>query len=56
MAVDGVHRMPAAGRAPRQRAREGKMKVGAHLQFLKAQGPLSKLKFSLFSEAQMKKC
>ena len=54
MVVDGVHRTPAASGAPRQRAGEGEMKVGAHLQFLKVQGPLGKLKFSLFSGAQIK--
>ena len=56
MDVDSVHRTPAVSGAPRQRAGEGEMKVGAHLQFLKVQGPLSKLKFSEFSVAQMKKC
>ena len=56
MDVDSVHRTPAVSGAPRQRAGEGEMKVGAHLQFLKVQGPLGKLKFSLFSVAQMKKC
>ena len=55
MDMDGVHRTPAASGAPRQTAGEGEMKVGAHLQFLKVQGPLDKLKFSLFSGAQMKK-
>jgi hypothetical protein len=55
MDVDGVHRTPAVSGAPRQRAGEGEMKVGAHLQFLKVQGPLDKLKFSLFFEDQMKK-
>ena len=54
MVVDGVHHMPAASGAPRQRKGEGEMKVGAHLQFLKVQGPLGKLKFSLFSGAQIK--
>ena len=56
MNMDGIHRTPAASGAPRQRAGEGEMKVGAHLQFLKVQGPLGKLKFSLFFGAQMKKC
>ena len=56
MVVDGVHSMPAVSGAPRQRAGEGEMKVGAHLQFLKVQGPLGKLKFSLFFGAQMKSC
>jgi hypothetical protein len=31
MAVDDVHRMPAAGGAPRQRNRGGEMEVGAIL-------------------------
>jgi hypothetical protein len=55
MAVDGIHRTPAAGGAPRQRNRGGKMEVGAHLLFLKVQGPLDKLKFSILSGAQIKK-
>ena len=56
MDVDSVHRTPAVSGAPRQRAGEGEMKVGAHLQFLKVQGRLGKLKFSLISGAQLKKC
>ena len=35
---------------------EREMEVGTDLEFLKTQGPLGNLKFSLFSEAQMKKC
>ena len=35
--------------------RGGEMELGACLQFLKIQGPLNKLKVSLFSGAQMKK-
>ena len=34
----------------------GEMEVGTYLQFLNSQGPLGKLKFSLFCGAQMKKC
>ena len=37
-------------------AEEGEMEVGAHLWILKVQGPLGKLKFSIPSGAQMKKC
>ena len=36
--------------------RGGEMEVGACLQFLKIQGLLGKLKFSLLSGAQIKKC
>ena len=35
---------------------EREVKVGTYLQFLKSQGPLSNLKFSLFFGAQMKMC
>jgi hypothetical protein len=46
---------PAAyGRAAAKTERE--MEVGTYLQILNSQGPLSKLKFSLFFGAQMKRC
>ena len=35
---------------------EREMVVGTYLQFLNSQGPLDKIKFSLSSGAQMKKC
>ena len=41
---------------PDGRERRPQMEIGTYLQFLKSQGPLSKLKFSLFFRAQMIKC
>ena len=56
MAVDGVHHTPAAGSCAVAEDRGGEMEVGTYLQFLKSQGPLGKLNFSIFFGAQMKKC
>ena len=56
MAVDGVHHTPAAGGCAAAEDRGGEMEVEAFLLFTKSQGPLGKLKFSIFSGAQMKKC
>ena len=44
----------AYGRAAAKIERE--MDVGTYLQILNSQGPLGKLKFSLFFVAQIKKC
>ena len=55
MAVDGIYHTPAAGGCAAAEDRGGKMEVGTYLQFLKFQGPLSNLKFSLFPGAQLKK-
>ena len=56
MDVNGVHRTPAADGCAAAEDRGGEMEIGTYLQFLKSQGPLSKLKFSLFFRAQMIKC
>ena len=48
MAVDGVHHTPAAGSCAIAEDRGGEMEVGTYLQFLKSQGPLGKLNFSIF--------
>ena len=51
-AVDKVH----GGVRARFENLEREMEVGTYLQFLNSQGPLDKIKFSLSSGAQMKKC
>ena len=56
MDEDGVDHTPAADGYAAAEDRGGEMEVGACLQFLKIQGLLGKLKFSLLSGAQIKKC
>ena len=52
MDVNGVHRTPAADGCAAAEDRGGEMEIGTYLQFLKSQGPLSKLKVYLFFGGQ----
>ena len=55
MDEDGVDHTPAADGYAAAEDRGEEVEIGTYLQFLKSQGPLSKLKVYLFSGAQMKK-